>query len=177
MVVDDLLVQVVLVLVTAAVTYVGGRWDERRRRKQDTTAIRTALGLEIASNLRELEALWAHVDGEGYRRGDPRVASEAVRQPIRFALHPAPRWRRSVWEAQLPEVADALGADEVEAVDRFYAGLARFDILREKLGQPWMSLANTLNFSQDNLRAWLELRELIVDLRREGNPLARYRVP
>ena len=158
------------VILGALLGYGFARFDERRRRRQDTTAIRAALRHEIAANLGTLADAWTEMHAPPATH-EQRVASPAIRPAVRLAQRDPPRWRRSVWEDRAREVVEALNADELERVGVLYRDLARFDALRVALGKPAWSAADSLNFFPFAHGVWDELVALVETALAAGNPL------
>lgn len=131
--------------------------------------VRTALNLEMAANYRTLERLWAEINLP-LTRLDSRVASPELLAPLRLTQQEPPRWRRSVFEQQLPSVVESLRPEEIHRVDLFYDRLGQFDAHRGAL-KPFFSAANSFNFPSDSLRAWEKLREAAEAILVEGLPL------
>ncbi len=151
-------------------TYGLARLDERRRQRRNTRATRAALLVEMDTNLRVLDTLWADINRPPVPQ-DRRVANPQILPAVRLALRDPPRWRRTVRDDHLPQILEALSPREVEQVDRFYRHLDQFDVHRGALGKPWLSLADNLNFHADGLRAWDEIQAVANVIRSEGNPL------
>ncbi len=149
------------------------RWDERRRAREERSAVTTALRMEIAANLAELEAVWSEI----HRPADPQEQTVAqhpladIRPAVRLARRPPPRWRRDVWDMNLPRIAGALTPEALTRVERFYRDLARFDNRLAAIGQPWESAARNVTIHDSGVQAWTELAVIAADLRKEGNPL------
>lgn len=133
--------------------------------------VRSALNLEVAANLRLLQRLWDEINLPRVPL-DPQVAFPDLLPPLRLAQMDSPRWRRSVFEQQLPSLVEALDSAETERVDLFYDRLSQFDARRGAL-RPFMSLANSYNFPPSSVRAWQELRAVAEAILVEGHPLGQ----
>lgn len=159
-----------VVTILGVLGYPIGRWDERRRRKQDTTAIRHTIGIEVGANIQTLETLWADIN-RPFAPPEIPPATPELGPAIRLAQRDPPRWRRSVWEGDLPRVTEALNVAELAQVGDVYERLDRFDAHRSLLGKPWLTAANNMNLTPAGRQAWDDLRANVELLRREGNPL------
>ncbi len=142
--------------------------EETRPRLSPT---RSALNLEIAANLRTLQQLWEEIHRpEGtYER---RVAEPELLPAVRLARRDPPRWRRSVFEEQLPTIVQALNDTELEAANTFYDRLAQFDAQRGALRAfMFVSIRDSFNFEPPGLEAWAEIQRVAEAVLRDGNPL------
>jgi hypothetical protein len=145
--------------------------DESRPRLSPT---RSALNLEIVANLRTLQLLWDEIHRSRNLTGahETRAARPELLPAVRLVRRDPPRWRRSVFEEQLPTIVQALTEDELMAVDAFYDRLAQFDARRGALKpNMFMSMADSFNFEPPGLEAWDEIQRVAEVLLRVGNPL------
>jgi hypothetical protein len=150
------------------------RSDELRPRLSPT---RSALELEIASNLRTLDRLWAEIHRpEGSY--EKRAANSELVPAVRLARQTPPQWRRSVYDQQLPAIVQVLTEDELQAVVEFYERLAQLEAQVGAL-KPYlfMSIADSLNFEPPGLEAWEQIQRVVESLLRDGNPLATTDLP
>jgi hypothetical protein len=152
----------------------GNRFQDALNREESRPRLsptRSALNLEIAANLRTLQQLWEEIyrPQGSYER---RVAQPELLPAVRLARRDPPRWRRSVFEEQLPTMVQVLAEDELAAVDTFYDQLARFDAQRGAL-RPFMfmSIRDSFNFEPPGLEAWEEIQRVAEAILRDGNPL------
>src|SRR5215212_3879386 len=170
--VDDLRRQLDLHLVQ-----LGNRFQDALKREESRPRLsptRSALNLEIAANLRTLQQLWEEIHRPKGLTGsyEARVAQPELLAAVRLARRDPPRWRRSVFEEQLPTIVQALAEVELVAVDTFYDRLARFDAQRGAL-KPFMfiSIRDSFNFEPPGLEAWEEIQRVAEAVLRDGNPL------
>ncbi len=154
--------------------YALGRWDERRREGRERRAITTALCIEIAANLAELEAVWGEIH-RPVTQQEPQVARHPqvdLRPAVRLARRSPPRWRRGVWDENLPRITAALDDEDVILVERFYQKLAQLENRLSGIGQPWPTLEHNLNLDTNAVQAWTDFEALAQELRKDGNPLS-----
>jgi hypothetical protein len=167
--VDDLRRQLDLHLVQ-----LGNRFQDalnREERRPRLSPTRSALNLEIAANLRTLQQLWEEINRPGGSYERP-VAQPELLPAVRLARREPPRWRRSVFEEQLPTIVQALNEAELEAVNTFYDRLAQFDAQRGALRSfMFMSIRDSFNFEPPGLEAWEEIQRVAEAVLRDGNPL------
>jgi len=145
--------------------------EERRPRLSPT---RSALNLEIAANLRTLQQLWEEIHRPADLTGsyEAHAAQAELLPAVRLARRDPPRWRRSVFEEQLPTIVQALGPDEMAAVDGFYDRLARFDAQRAALKSfMYITIQDSYHFGSSGLEAWEEIQQVAEAVLRDGNPL------
>lgn len=160
--------------IDAHLSDLGYRFRDSLQSAQDRprlTPVRSALNLEIAANQRLLQRLWDEINRPAVPL-DPPIASPELLPALRLTQQDPPRWRRSVFEQQLPSILEALDPAETERVDLFYDQLTQFDAQRGVL-RPFMSAADRYNFPPAGIRAWQEIQRVAEAILREGHPLGK----